>query len=568
MCWVACDGGAEALDPFGSSVPARGEGEQPRADAVGADAAQKIERPLERCEVGVHVCAEALVLRDPIRRPQRQRVAGLVRAMEPNSGGRRPTSAGLTKNTAGTGDDSWWIASARPPLYRDDADRTLHEPSRPMTARLECNPMTLIQYTGCGEPPERPAITVGAAMFDRVGLPVEPSLSRGLPWIRLGFALSVLALCSLLVVAVRRHNSRSAVPEHQAHAIDPSRQSDAKAQTEVELGSGLEIGTWRVIIDSTHDVKDAGNAGNAPDQRDAVIFPGGELALSYGDSAYIVDGPGDDLNVYGPAGDRTPYTLFVRGGSADPWIHLDANGLGLPRGVASHDIRRQHVRQIKIRNDGTTNLFVDAVGILSRPGSARKDRVATSRVDPEVQPTAVSTRGVRTAPSVSAPGAVASKPSGSTNPATGGTSPPPASSPQATVAQPQMELRAPVQSQPAPHADPPPVVPLTADTADDRAGASSTGAPQRGPLQPPERIRRTRAKYPKVAEMANVEGTVIIEAVIDENGKITNPRILKSIPLLDAAALDAVKQWEFKPAMRDGRPVAVTAKLSVEFTLP
>jgi periplasmic protein TonB len=95
--------------------------------------------------------------------------------------------------------------------------------------------------------------------------------------------------------------------------------------------------------------------------------------------------------------------------------------------------------------------------------------------------------------------------------------------------------------------------------------APSTRLP--GPLEPPQRIRRVPAQYPKVAQMANVEGTVVISAMIDVDGRVTSPRVVQSIPLLDKAALDAVRQWEFKPAMRDGRAVPVSVTLSVEFAL-
>jgi periplasmic protein TonB len=97
--------------------------------------------------------------------------------------------------------------------------------------------------------------------------------------------------------------------------------------------------------------------------------------------------------------------------------------------------------------------------------------------------------------------------------------------------------------------------------------APAASAQARGSLEPPQRIRKVAAQYPKVAQMANVEGTVIISAVIDVDGRVTSPRVVHSIPLLDQAALDAVRQWEFQPATRDGRPVPVSVKLSVAFAL-
>jgi protein TonB len=56
-----------------------------------------------------------------------------------------------------------------------------------------------------------------------------------------------------------------------------------------------------------------------------------------------------------------------------------------------------------------------------------------------------------------------------------------------------------------------------------------------------------RPQYPSIAQSARVQGVVIIEATIGPNGRVADARVLRSIPLLDAAALDAVRQWEFRP---------------------
>jgi TonB family protein len=234
---------------------------------------------------------------------------------------------------------------------------------------------------------------------------------------------------------------------------------------------------------------------------------------------------------------------------------------GLLQGVAAHDLRRQGVRQIKIRNDGTTSLFVDAIGTVNDSGAATKARSATGRGEPAVQSagaaSAAPTRDLGPQPPVPLRAPLAAEPATSSL-ETGATPTTIASPPQATL--PNAESPPFVESAPGRRVDPRAVA---AAEPFDRAAASV--AEPRGSLQPPEQIRRVPAKYPKVAEMANVEGTVVIEAVIDEHGRVTKPRVLKSIPLLDAAALEAVRQWEFAPAQRDGVPV--TAKLSVAFAL-
>jgi protein TonB len=73
--------------------------------------------------------------------------------------------------------------------------------------------------------------------------------------------------------------------------------------------------------------------------------------------------------------------------------------------------------------------------------------------------------------------------------------------------------------------------------------------------------------YPEMARSARVEGTVILEAVLDTSGHVTQLRVLKSVPLLDQAALDAVRQWKYTPSIYYGRPVSVLLTITVRFTL-
>jgi protein TonB len=88
-----------------------------------------------------------------------------------------------------------------------------------------------------------------------------------------------------------------------------------------------------------------------------------------------------------------------------------------------------------------------------------------------------------------------------------------------------------------------------------------------GNIKPPQKIKDVRPVYPPIAQSARVQGIVIIEATIGPEGKVQDARVLRSIPLLDAAALDAVKQWEFTPTLLNGVPVPVIMTVTVQFTL-
>ena len=83
----------------------------------------------------------------------------------------------------------------------------------------------------------------------------------------------------------------------------------------------------------------------------------------------------------------------------------------------------------------------------------------------------------------------------------------------------------------------------------------------------PRKVRHVKPVYPVPAMSARVGGNVLIEATIGVDGKVHNARVLQSIALLDQAALDAVRQWEFEPSRVDGVPVAVTMVIVVTFAL-
>jgi protein TonB len=88
-----------------------------------------------------------------------------------------------------------------------------------------------------------------------------------------------------------------------------------------------------------------------------------------------------------------------------------------------------------------------------------------------------------------------------------------------------------------------------------------------GDIRPPAKIKHVAPVYPPIAVQNKVQGTVILDAVIGENGRIRDLRILRSIQLLDRAAMDAVRQWQFTPTMLNGQPVPIVMTVTVTFQL-
>jgi len=84
----------------------------------------------------------------------------------------------------------------------------------------------------------------------------------------------------------------------------------------------------------------------------------------------------------------------------------------------------------------------------------------------------------------------------------------------------------------------------------------------------PKRIKHVPAVYPFIARAAHVQGVVTIDAVIGPDGRVEQAKVLRSIPLLDAAAVDAVRKWVYAPTLVDGVPVSVIMTVRVNFTLP
>jgi protein TonB len=91
--------------------------------------------------------------------------------------------------------------------------------------------------------------------------------------------------------------------------------------------------------------------------------------------------------------------------------------------------------------------------------------------------------------------------------------------------------------------------------------------PVGGDIKRPMKIKDVAPAYPMVARAAQVQGIVIVEATIGPDGKVQDARILRSVRLLDQAALDAVRQWEYTPTLLNGTPIAIVMTVTVNFRL-
>jgi TonB family protein len=100
------------------------------------------------------------------------------------------------------------------------------------------------------------------------------------------------------------------------------------------------------------------------------------------------------------------------------------------------------------------------------------------------------------------------------------------------------------------------------------ARAKARMAPVRigGQIKAPNKIKDVKPVYPAIAQSARVTGVVTIEATIGPDGKVIDAKIVRSIPLLDQAALDAVRQWEYTPTLLNGVPVPVLITVAINFT--
>ena len=80
-------------------------------------------------------------------------------------------------------------------------------------------------------------------------------------------------------------------------------------------------------------------------------------------------------------------------------------------------------------------------------------------------------------------------------------------------------------------------------------------------------IRKVQPTYPPLARQARIQGQVLLQAEISKDGTIQNLRLISGHPMLTSAAIEAVKQWRYKPYILNGEPVEVETQITVNFTL-
>jgi TonB family protein len=104
-------------------------------------------------------------------------------------------------------------------------------------------------------------------------------------------------------------------------------------------------------------------------------------------------------------------------------------------------------------------------------------------------------------------------------------------------------------------------------SASGASGYPAPGAPVRvgGTIKTPARIVDAQPVMPAIAQQAGVRGVVILEIIIAADGQVSDAKVLRSIPLLDAAAIEAARKWRYEPTLLNGAPVPVIMTATVSF---
>jgi protein TonB len=105
---------------------------------------------------------------------------------------------------------------------------------------------------------------------------------------------------------------------------------------------------------------------------------------------------------------------------------------------------------------------------------------------------------------------------------------------------------------------PPPPPPAPVDRGPVRVGGAITA---------PALVSRVAPEYPNIAVNAKVKGIVVLEAIVGPDGRVEEVKVLRSIPLLDNAAIAAVRQWRYSPLLLNGKPERFVLTVTVSFSL-
>jgi protein TonB len=88
-----------------------------------------------------------------------------------------------------------------------------------------------------------------------------------------------------------------------------------------------------------------------------------------------------------------------------------------------------------------------------------------------------------------------------------------------------------------------------------------------GVVKEPRRVKYVPPVYPGLAVTGRIEGAVVLECIVDVRGRVQDLKILRGLPLLDEAAIEAVRRWAYTPTLIDGVPVPVIMTVTVNFRL-
>jgi len=88
-----------------------------------------------------------------------------------------------------------------------------------------------------------------------------------------------------------------------------------------------------------------------------------------------------------------------------------------------------------------------------------------------------------------------------------------------------------------------------------------------GDIHPPLKVRHVVPVYPDIARSARVQGDVVLDCTISNEGRVVDVKVLSGHPLLQGAAVDAVRQWRYRPTLLNGVPIAVVMTVTVHFTI-
>jgi TonB family protein len=132
---------------------------------------------------------------------------------------------------------------------------------------------------------------------------------------------------------------------------------------------------------------------------------------------------------------------------------------------------------------------------------------------------------------------------------------------------PKALLLATVAAPPPPPPPPPPTLPGE-QAPDISVSYAEVSYSTLGGAPVPVRLNDVRPVHPPIARWNGVGGMVVVEATVDEQGRVSDARIRESVRMLDQSAIDAVRQWVFQPPMAGGRPTSVTLRVTLTYSIP